>query len=74
MTEEQLDQMMVEIDGTDNKSRLGANAILGVSLAVATPNGYELESAFVSEARQQFTNLNIVTTPDPAEAVRGASA
>ena len=35
--EEQLkiDQSMIELDGTDNKSRLGANAILGVSLAVA---------------------------------------
>jgi enolase len=30
-----LDQVMIELDGTDNKSRLGANAILGVSLAVA---------------------------------------
>ncbi|MBI1208404.1 MAG: phosphopyruvate hydratase [Azospirillum sp.] len=30
-----VDQMMIELDGTDNKSRLGANAILGVSLAVA---------------------------------------
>ena len=30
-----IDQAMIELDGTDNKSRLGANAILGVSLAVA---------------------------------------
>ena len=30
-----LDMTMIEIDGTENKSRLGANAILGVSLAVA---------------------------------------
>ena len=31
----ELDEMMIELDGTDNKSRLGANAILGVSLAAA---------------------------------------
>jgi enolase len=31
----QIDQIMIELDGTPNKSRLGANAILGVSLAVA---------------------------------------
>src|SRR5690606_6215455 len=31
----QIDRTMIELDGTDNKSRLGANAILGVSLAVA---------------------------------------
>ena len=30
-----IDQAMIEMDGTPNKSRLGANAILGVSLAVA---------------------------------------
>ncbi|WP_066649606.1 MULTISPECIES: phosphopyruvate hydratase [Sphingomonas] len=30
-----IDGVMIELDGTDNKSRLGANAILGVSLAVA---------------------------------------
>jgi enolase len=28
-------QAMIELDGTDNKSRLGANAILGVALATA---------------------------------------
>lgn len=31
----QIDDVMCEIDGTENKSRLGANAILGTSLAVA---------------------------------------
>ncbi len=30
-----VDQTMIELDGTDNKSRLGANAILAVSMAVA---------------------------------------
>ena len=30
-----IDRMLIELDGTENKSRLGANAILGVSLAVA---------------------------------------
>src|SRR5690554_7027683 len=30
-----IDQMLINIDGTENKSRIGANAILGVSLAVA---------------------------------------
>jgi enolase len=30
-----IDELMIELDGTPNKSRLGANAILGVSLAVA---------------------------------------
>ena len=33
--QEYLDQVMLDLDGTDNKGRLGANAILGVSLALA---------------------------------------
>ena len=31
----QIDRAMIDLDGTENKSRLGANAILGVSLAIA---------------------------------------
>ncbi len=33
--QEAIDALMIEMDGTENKSKLGANAILGVSLAVA---------------------------------------
>ena len=33
--QETIDKKLIELDGTDNKSRLGANAILGASLAVA---------------------------------------
>jgi enolase len=33
--QEGVDRCMIELDGTDNKSRLGANAILGVSMATA---------------------------------------
>ncbi len=38
-----IDQTMIDLDGTPNKSRLGANAILGVSLAVAKAAAEELE-------------------------------
>src|SRR5512142_321763 len=31
----EIDQIMIDLDGTPNKSKLGANAILGVSLATA---------------------------------------
>ena len=33
--QESIDQTLIELDGTDNKSNLGANSILGVSMAVA---------------------------------------
>lgn len=44
--EEQLyiDQTMLELDGTENKARLGANAILGVSMAVAKAMAEELDT------------------------------
>jgi len=37
----EIDQRMIELDGTPNKGRLGANAILGVSLAVAKAGAME---------------------------------
>lgn len=37
-----IDQIMIELDGTPNKSKLGANAILGVSLAAAKAAANEL--------------------------------
>jgi len=38
-----LDNTLIELDGTENKSRLGANAMLGVSLSVAHAAASELE-------------------------------
>ncbi len=37
----EIDKILLELDGTPNKSKLGANAILGVSLAVAKAAAYE---------------------------------
>ncbi len=37
-----LDQLMIDLDGTENKGRLGANAMLGVSLAAAKAAAIEL--------------------------------
>jgi len=37
-----IDTLMIELDGTDNKSRLGANSILGVSLAASKASANEL--------------------------------
>ncbi len=38
-----IDRILCDLDGTDNKSRLGANALLGVSLAIAKAAATELE-------------------------------
>jgi enolase len=39
--QKEIDQLLIELDGTPNKSRLGANAILGVSLAVARAGAFD---------------------------------
>jgi enolase len=41
--QEKIDQKLIELDGTENKSRLGANAILAASLAVAKAAAAELK-------------------------------
>lgn len=39
----EIDQILIKLDGTENKSKLGANAMLGVSLAVARAAAEELD-------------------------------
>ncbi len=39
-----IDQVMIDLDGTENKGRLGANAILGVSLAISKAMALELST------------------------------
>ena len=56
-----IDQMMIELDGTPNKSKLGANAILGVSLAVS-------KAAAMSSGQSLFRyigGVNAFTLPVP---------
>jgi len=43
MRQRLVDQTMIDLDGTVNKGRLGANAILGVSMAVARAQAFELD-------------------------------
>ena len=50
----QIDQTMIDLDGTPNKSRLGANAILGVSLACRQGGGGILRHAALSLCRRHL--------------------
>jgi ornithine carbamoyltransferase len=45
-----------------------------VRLTVCTPPGYELPEDFLTTARQEYPQLDLTATHDPAEAVRGAAA
>ena len=56
-----IDRKMIELDGTDNKGKLGANAILGVSLAVATAAAESVELPLY----QYIGGVNAKTLPVP---------
>jgi len=56
-----IDHSMIELDGTDNKARLGANAILGVSMAVAKAAAEE--AALPLYAYLGGPNAHILPTP-----------
>ena len=56
-----IDKAMIELDGTDNKGRLGANAILGVSMAVAKAAAAYLDLPLYS----YLGGVNAKTLPTP---------
>jgi enolase len=59
--QEEIDAAMISLDGTDNKSNLGANAILGVSLAASKAAALECGKPLYS----YLGNLNTYTLPIP---------
>ena len=56
-----VDRMLIELDGTPNKAKLGANAILGVSLATA----YAAAAALELPLYQYVGGVNAFTLPVP---------
>lgn len=52
-----IDELMIELDGTPNKARLGANAILGVSLATAHAAAAELDLPLYRYVGGTFAHL-----------------
>ena len=59
--QQEIDKIMLELDGTENKSSLGANAILGVSLAVAKASSL----AFDMPLYRYLGGINANTLPVP---------
>jgi len=59
-----VDQRMIDLDGSDNKSRLGANALLAISLAVAraeaNSNGVSLFRHLGSNTTMPVPTMNII--------------
>lgn len=59
--QEALDRRLIDLDGTENKGRLGANALLGVSLA----NAHAIAASKKMPLWQHLANGNDVTLPVP---------
>ena len=63
--QKQVDQMMLDLDGTDNKSSLGANAILAVSLANAKANARSLRMPFYEYVAELAGTSDEMSIPMP---------
>ncbi len=61
VSQQKIDDIMIKLDGTENKSRLGANAILAVSLAVAKAVANSKKMPFY----RYIGGINAVTLPRP---------
>lgn len=69
-----VDQMMLELDGTANKSHLGANAILAVSLATAKANAKALAQPFYLHVAELAGTTNRMSIPMPMMNVMNGGA
>ena len=61
----ELDELMIKLDGTQNKARLGANAILGVSLAYAHANAKSLRIPLYKYFATRALVSDILYLPTP---------
>lgn len=69
-----VDQMMLELDGTDNKSNLGANAILAVSLANAKANAEARKIPFYKYVAELAGTTDQMSIPMPMMNVMNGGA
>ncbi|MCR5700177.1 MAG: phosphopyruvate hydratase [Candidatus Saccharibacteria bacterium] len=69
-----IDQMMRELDGTEDKSHLGANAILAVSLATAKANAKALGQPFYQHVAELAGTTSEMSIPMPMMNVMNGGA
>ncbi|XP_026499588.1 enolase [Vanessa tameamea] len=71
--QKEIDQFMLNLDGTENKSKLGANAILGVSLAVAKAGAAKKGIPLYKHLADLAGNSNIVLPVPAFNVINGGS-
>jgi len=68
-----IDEFMLKLDGTDNKNKLGANAILGVSLAVCKAGAAHKKVSLYQHIADLAGNKNIVLPVPAFNVINGGS-
>ncbi|XP_037370324.1 gamma-enolase isoform X1 [Talpa occidentalis] len=71
--QEKLDNLMLELDGTENKSKFGANAILGVSLAVCKAGAAERDLPLYRHIAQLAGNSDLILPVPAFNVINGGS-
>ncbi|XDB50845.1 hypothetical protein AB1E18_004403 [Capra hircus] len=71
--QEKLDNLMLDLDGTENKSKFGANAILGVSLAVCKAGAAERELPLYRHIAQLAGNSDLILPVPAFNVINGGS-
>ncbi|XP_062895365.1 gamma-enolase [Mobula hypostoma] len=71
--QERIDQLMLDLDGTENKSRYGANAILGVSLAVCKAGAAEKGIPLYRHIAELAGNSEVVLPVPAFNVINGGS-
>ncbi|XP_072509945.1 gamma-enolase isoform X2 [Notamacropus eugenii] len=71
--QEKLDNLMLQLDGTENKSKFGANAILGVSLAICKAGAAERELPLYRHIAQLAGNSDLILPVPAFNVINGGS-
>jgi enolase len=73
LKQEELDNFMIQLDGTDNKEKLGANAILGVSMAICKAGAAEKGVPLYRHIADLAGNKNLVIPVPAFNVINGGS-
>jgi enolase len=63
--QKEIDALMINLDGTENKAKLGANAILGVSMAVARAGAFCQKKSLYNYLHKKYWNKSKLSFPVP---------
>jgi enolase len=73
LNQEELDNFMIQLDGTDNKGKLGANAILGVSMAICRAGAAEKGVPLYRHIADLAGNKHIILPVPAFNVINGGS-